>query len=143
MVGQLRAAGLIVFRQISRGSPFEYLLLQTSYGEHHWTPPKGHVDPGESDRETAVRETQEEAGLGPSDYTIVENFKHTISYKVKGRDKTVCYWVARLNDFDYTIKLSREHQDFKWLELKAACEFVGYDDMQSTLTKADEFLKEL
>lgn len=33
------AAGFIIFRQVQ--SKIEYLLLQTSYGRHHWTPPKG------------------------------------------------------------------------------------------------------
>ena len=33
------ASGLIIFRTINE--TFEYLLLQTSYGENHWTPPKG------------------------------------------------------------------------------------------------------
>lgn len=41
----LRACGLIVFRRLASCVPppdnIEYLLLQTSYGEHHWTPPKG------------------------------------------------------------------------------------------------------
>lgn len=36
---ELRAAGLVIFRRVTQC--FEYLLLQTSYGEHHWTPPKG------------------------------------------------------------------------------------------------------
>jgi len=34
------AAGFIIFRRVGQ-NPIEYLLLQTSYGEHHWTPPKG------------------------------------------------------------------------------------------------------
>lgn len=34
------SAGFIVFRQLGR-NPIEYLLLQTSNGEYHWTPPKG------------------------------------------------------------------------------------------------------
>jgi hypothetical protein len=34
-----RAAGLVIYRRL--GSAVEYLLMQTSYGEHHWTPPKG------------------------------------------------------------------------------------------------------
>lgn len=41
----VRACGLIVFRLLANSVPppdnIEYLLLQTSYGEHHWTPPKG------------------------------------------------------------------------------------------------------
>jgi len=36
----LAAAGFIIFRRFEQ-KPIEYLLLQTSYGEHHWTPPKG------------------------------------------------------------------------------------------------------
>lgn len=32
------AAGFIIFRRLQQ---IEYLLLQTSYGIHHWTPPKG------------------------------------------------------------------------------------------------------
>lgn len=33
------ATGFVIFRLIA--SEIEYLLLQTSYGIHHWTPPKG------------------------------------------------------------------------------------------------------
>jgi hypothetical protein len=30
---------LVIYREL--GSAVEYLLMQTSYGHHHWTPPKG------------------------------------------------------------------------------------------------------
>lgn len=33
------AAGLIIFRRVS--NDLEYLLLKASYGEFHWSPPKG------------------------------------------------------------------------------------------------------
>lgn len=33
------AAGFLVFRRL--GKEIQYLLLQTSYGENHWSPPKG------------------------------------------------------------------------------------------------------
>lgn len=42
-----RACGLIVYRRLQPAASsrpvdgIEYLLLQTSYGTHHWTPPKG------------------------------------------------------------------------------------------------------
>jgi bis(5'-nucleosidyl)-tetraphosphatase len=39
----VRAAGFVLFRRLPS---VEFLLMQTSYGQHHWTPPKGHVDPG-------------------------------------------------------------------------------------------------
>lgn len=37
----VRAAGFVIFR---RNPDIEYLLMQTSYGKHHWTPPKGKHD---------------------------------------------------------------------------------------------------
>ena len=33
------AAGFMIFRKFQ--DSIEYLILQTSYGTHHWTPPKG------------------------------------------------------------------------------------------------------
>lgn len=44
----LRACGLIICRTLSgsalkMGDEIEFLLLQTSYGKHHWTPPKGNI----------------------------------------------------------------------------------------------------
>merc|ERR1712243_410538 len=82
---EVRAAGLIIFRRIQQ--QIEYLLMQTSYGEHHWTPPKGHVDPGEDDMTTALRETQEEAGLANDHFSIVDGFKKELRYEVRGRPK--------------------------------------------------------
>lgn len=41
----VRACGFIVFRLLANIVPqpdnIQFLLLQTSYGIHHWTPPKG------------------------------------------------------------------------------------------------------
>ena len=73
MSSAVRAAGFIIYRQMRAKT--EYLMMQTSYGEHHWTPPKGHVDPGESDYETAVRETAEEAGITEDDMEIDKTFQ--------------------------------------------------------------------
>ena len=35
----VRAAGLLVYRLFN--GEIQYLMLRTSYGERHWTPPKG------------------------------------------------------------------------------------------------------
>ncbi|XP_017471573.1 PREDICTED: bis(5'-nucleosyl)-tetraphosphatase [asymmetrical] isoform X1 [Rhagoletis zephyria] len=55
-----RAAGFVIFRRIEE--QIQYLLLRASYADFHWSSPKGHVDPGEDDFTTALRETREEAG---------------------------------------------------------------------------------
>ncbi|XP_042562431.1 bis(5'-nucleosyl)-tetraphosphatase [asymmetrical] isoform X2 [Clupea harengus] len=139
----LRACGFIIFRRLAQSPPdnIEYLLLQTSYGEHHWTPPKGHVDPGEDDLTTALRETREEAGLGEEHLRIANNFLKELRYQVRGKDKTVLYWLAELRDPAMSVTLSEEHQDHRWAHLEEACKLASYKDLQETLREAQHFLE--
>ncbi|XP_032069807.1 bis(5'-nucleosyl)-tetraphosphatase [asymmetrical]-like [Thamnophis elegans] len=101
---------------------------------------EGHVDPGEDDLCTALRETQEEAGLTSAQFTILEGFKKELNYVVRGKPKTVVYWLAELKDQDTEVKLSSEHQAFRWLTLTEACRLAEYEDMQGTLREAHLFL---
>ena len=134
----LRAAGFIIFRRTNKvPDVVEYLLLQTSYGQNHWTPPKGHVDLGEDDITTALRETEEEAGIKSNCLKILEDTKITLKYivnneYVKNKSKIVVYWPAEVN-FDQPVKLSNEHQDFKWLNIDEACKLCVFEDMQKAL----------
>lgn len=136
-----RASGLIIFRRIFN-NPIEYLLLQTSYGSHHWTPPKGHVEEGETDEQTALRETEEEAGIVAESLKIIKDFKVVLKYPVKGVLKTVIYWLAELRDQDFKVKLSNEHQHYEWANIDRACELVYYHDTQSALKSAEKYLEE-
>uniref|UniRef100_UPI001ED83BB6 bis(5'-nucleosyl)-tetraphosphatase [asymmetrical] n=1 Tax=Scatophagus argus TaxID=75038 RepID=UPI001ED83BB6 len=141
----LRACGFIVFRRLASCVPppgnVEYLLLQTSYGEHHWTPPKGHVDPGEDDLTTALRETKEEAGLGAEHLRVIDDFVQTLHYEVRGRPKEVLYWLAELTHPATAVTLSDEHQDYRWAQLEEACTLAQYKDLQDTLRAAHRHLE--
>ncbi|XP_034022999.1 bis(5'-nucleosyl)-tetraphosphatase [asymmetrical] [Thalassophryne amazonica] len=141
----LRACGFIVFRRIANRVPpsdnIEYLLLQTSYGQHHWTPPKGHVDPGEDDLTTALRETKEEAGLGTEQLQVIDGFVQALHYEVRGRPKEVLYWLAELRDPRTAVTLSNEHQDYRWACLEEACTLAQYKDLQETLRAAQRHLE--
>ena len=83
MSGAKRAAGLVIYKQKDVTSVVEWLLMQTSYGQHHWTPPKGHLDPGEDDMTAALRETKEEAGLDQHQLTIFTDVKEELRYWYK------------------------------------------------------------
>ncbi|XP_068620481.1 bis(5'-nucleosyl)-tetraphosphatase [asymmetrical] [Battus philenor] len=131
-----RAAGLVIFRYTN--NVIQFLLMQTSYGEHHWTPPKGHVDPGESDYTTALRETKEEAGYSEEDLEIYKDISDTLNYEVKQKPKCVTYWLAKLKNPEHGVTLSEEHQSFQWLPLKQAQELSGYDDMTQLLSRFHE-----
>ncbi|XP_046670484.1 bis(5'-nucleosyl)-tetraphosphatase [asymmetrical] [Homalodisca vitripennis] len=133
----VRAAGFIIFRRLKN---IEFLLMQTSYGINHWTPPKGHVDGDETDYEAALRETKEEAGFDEEDLKIYTDFKKELKYNVNGKPKVVTYWLAELVRNDTPVELSSEHQDFKWLELTEACQLAGYQDMSNLLAESHKFI---
>ncbi|KAL1777416.1 bis5' [Sigmodon hispidus] len=140
----LRACGLIIFRRqlIPKvdNSTIQFLLLQASNGTHHWTPPKGHVDPGETDLETALRETQEETGIEGSQLTIIEGFRKELSYVAWKKPKTVIYWLAEVKNYDVEICLSQEHQAYRWLGLEEACQLAQFSEMKATLQEGYQFL---
>lgn len=72
-----RAAGGLVFRNTSRG--LEVLMIHDAYGKI--TFPKGHLEPGESFEDAALREVEEETGiksrliapLGRVEYPVVRD----------------------------------------------------------------------
>lgn len=101
----------------------------------------GHVDPGESELQTALRETQEEAGINEQSFSIISDFKHTLNYDVKGRPKRVVYWLAELKDPNCPVVLSDEHQSYVWVELERALAVAQFSDMQKLLKEADNFIK--
>lgn len=76
----VKAAGLVIYRKLA--GKIEFLLLQASYPPHHWTPPKGHVDPGEDEWQAAIRETKEEANITKEQLTIHEDCHETLFYEV-------------------------------------------------------------
>ena len=53
-------AGGVVYRETG-GDP-EYLMVRPRRDPRAWVLPKGHIEPGETPEQTAVREIEEEAG---------------------------------------------------------------------------------
>ena len=111
---ETKACGFLLVR----GAPVESFLLMKH--PTRWDLPKGHVDPGETEVECALRETAEETGIQAADLEIDPEFRFTIQYPVtykkrfEGRPclKTVVIFLARLKR-DVPLSLT-EHQGFEW-----------------------------
>ena len=102
----------------------EYLtLLSAATGE--WGPPKGHCDPGETNLDTAWRETEEESGLHRSQLQRNPWFEIQIGYTVPAGDKIVWFGLAELTSGD--VVLSSEHVDARWETLDATIEVLSWD----------------
>ena len=84
-----------------------------------WDLPKGHVDPGESNLECALRELEEETGITSANISIDEEFKFKHSYVVKKtldgsvvKTKKLVIFLARLHHA-VDIQLT-EHEGYEW-----------------------------
>src|SRR3989344_6295885 len=128
-----KSVGAIIFL---KDKEVKYLLLH--YESGHWDYVKGHVEKGESEEETLLREAKEEAGL--MDLKIIDGFKEKIKYffKANGKliSKEVVFYLAETKTEE--IRLSLEHKAFKWLPYADAHKLVTYKNAKEILKKADE-----
>lgn len=90
--------------------------------------------------ETALRETREEAGLEAGQLTIIEGFRRELNYVAREKPKTVVYWLAEVKDCDVEIRLSHEHQAYRWLGLDEACQLAQFEEMKAALQEGHKFL---
>ena len=109
----IRIAGLAIFRE--QAGATSWLLLQNTCGT--WTPPKGHLEPGEEEVAAALRETREETGLRAAQLTVWHRARYSYNFvsRVHGAPVEITYILARLHNGDAKIKLSSEHLDYKWV----------------------------
>ena len=82
-----KSCGAVVFK---RNGEVQYLLLHYEAG--HWDYVKGQVEPNESEKDTVVRELEEETGI--TNARFVEDFREEISYFYRREGKTV-YKIGR------------------------------------------------
>ena len=128
-----QSAGVVLFRPIDNGSLF--LLLH--YPGGHWDFVKGRKEPGETARQTAIRESGEETGI--TDIDFVKGFRQSIrySYNYNGRiiRKQVTFFLASTNTS--SVRLSDEHLDFVWTDYRQSMRRVTFRNARKLLYRAN------
>ena len=131
--GADRACGAVVYRGTERG--VEYLLIRQHDGA--WGFPKGHMDPGEREGQTALREIAEETGIR---VTIEHGFRRLVTYVIpEGRRKWVTYFLARAAAGATVSRQAAEIAEFAWLPYSEALERVSFSNTCEVLEQADRF----
>ncbi len=132
-----KSCGLVLFRE----QDGERLFLLLHYPGGHWDFPKGHVEEGEREHETASRELLEETGI--ADITFVDGFREKIDYKHGKKEnplhKLVVFFLAKTDLKD--VRLSHEHHDFVWLPYEESQKKLTYNNAKNLLEKAKNFLE--
>jgi len=131
-----RSAGAVIYKK--EGSGRRFLLL--NYPSGHWDFVKGKMEEGETERQTAAREAEEETGI--VDLRFVDGFRQTIEYGFQYGGvpvrKQVVFFLAETGTSDVT--LSHEHLGYAWMGFEDALRRVTFDNARSVLTNAGNHL---
>ena len=131
-----RSCGVILFNKEKN-----FLLLK--YGWGHWGFIKGNIEKGEKEKETILREAEEETGISKESIHFLSGFREKINYFYKKEGKTiykeVIYLLAETTAEE--IKLSYEHTDYAWLPYEEAVKKITHENDRNVLKKAKEFLE--
>lgn len=112
---RVHAAGVLL---LTRSRPRKFLLMKHA---HRWDVPKGHAEPGETDRQTALRELTEETGLGEHQVELEEGFRFHVEYPVVYQDKPGQVFQKQVTFFlgwlDQPVSIEcTEHLDYRWFD---------------------------
>ena len=115
------------------------LLIQRAADDHwplHWEFPRGKCDHGPSEdlKHCLKREVKEESGLDIIPIKLIDTFDYIAD---KGTRKSTCYnFLCRMKDENQKVKLSKEHDNFRWIQSMGEVELMVFADQKKTLSKA-------
>ena len=113
-------------------------ILVIQQAEGHWGFPKGHVEAGETEVQTAIREIKEETNY---DVEVNENYRYVETYSPKeGGEKDVVFFVAKKVAGDMRPQ-EEEVQNILWLTYEETLERLTYENSKEILKKAWKDLK--
>lgn len=84
--------------------------------EHKPDLPGGLVDPGESEHQAVIRETQEEAGVTVDPARVVLGYAETRFYPDEAKSVSKLLYVARLPTTPEVV-ISWEHEAYEWVDI--------------------------
>ena len=133
MLDTINSYGAVVLESTDRGC---MVLLVTGFNGLSF--PKGHIEQGETDEQTALREVKEETGI---DIEIIKGFKGKSDYSIQGKiEKTVYIFAAKALSTATKIQVE-EIEDYKWIDYRSAMKSLRFDNDRSILWRAHSFLK--
>ena len=132
---QEKSCGAVIFRKHHGNT--ELLLIKHTNGGH-WSFPKGHVEPGETEAQTALREVREETGL---EVQIDTSFREVVSYSPrKDTIKNVVYFLAWVKSKEIRPQ-PEEVSQVKWVEISLAPKWLNYDNDRQLVNRVKAMIK--
>ena len=130
-----KSCGGLVFTRTKAG--IQYVLIRQTNGD--WGFPKGHMEPGESEEKTALREIFEEVGLR---VTLCPGFREELFCPLPRRPGYTKHCVYFLSQYQgQTLhRQESEIEDVRLLPCEEAMALLSFPESRTLLQKADRFL---
>ncbi|MCH5324817.1 MAG: NUDIX domain-containing protein [Eubacterium sp.] len=132
-----KTCGAVIYCDISDNTQGRrYFLIKNRSG--HIGFPKGHIEYGETERETALREVYEECGLK---VTLAENFREEYTFTtLEDTIKTSVFFIGKFDKAD-AVKIQQEEVIGDWLlDYDAALAQLNWEQDKEIFRKAETFL---
>ncbi len=130
-----KSCGALILNRAESG--WQLLLTQNRNGGH-WAFPKGHVEEGETEKETALREVEEETGLS---ITINTDFRTQTQYSpAAGVLKDVIYFLSVTNETK-TKRQVEEIDAICWVPLLQAEKKVTFERDKEIIREVIEYVE--
>ena len=134
----IKSCGFVVYKQI--GNENYYLVIKSLNGDIGF--PKGHMEDGENELQTAVRELKEETNV---EVNVIEGFKYQIEYKMPeiiDTIKQVIYFLG-ICVKDDIICQEKEVEEARFIRFEEALEVLTFQETKNILNSAQEFIKSI
>jgi mutator protein MutT len=133
---EVNVAGAVILKNNDEGTQ-SVLLIQRSHDDHFpdvWEFPRGKENPGENNiHATLKREVKEEVGLDIDIIEFIDKYEYIAD---KGKRKSTQYnFLCRMKNPNQKIKLSFEHQDYRWISSVGEIELLSPSEMKKTISK--------
>ena len=113
----IKQAGAIPFRREEKGLR---ICLVTSSGSGRWGIPKGIIDPGETPQETALKETEEEAGVTGR---VFDDPVGKYRYRKWGSEMVVRVYLLEVSN-EFREWAEQDVRKRRWVSMKKASELL-------------------
>ena len=130
-----KSCGAIVYK--IENNEYKFLLVYQNNG--HYSFPKGHVEEGESEIETALREIKEETNLSVK---IDDGFRYALEYLVEPKNvmKDAVYFIATPISHDLHAQ-EGEISECIWCSFEEAYDKLNFENIREVFEKAYNYIK--
>lgn len=121
-----KSCGAVIFNSNDK-------VLIVKHNAGHWDFPKGHMESGETEYDTAIREVKEETNI---DIDLITEYRYESHYSPKENvEKTVVFFLAR-NKSENVVKQDAEIANIGWFTYEEALDIITYDNAKELYVKA-------